>query len=202
MHLLSCLVQYIALKISLLDFQISKYFIISKDLCGLILGEITSGAYARPSLALMKSVRMPPPHLSSSQQLQPTSQPVVPVPIPPHHQQQPQTTNWSTSTMSFDPSQWQSLFPQGLRLSSGVPWCPPPQGTQSIYTPPFLFTPQNFDINQAHQSLYQPAYVLSPQGILVPAQAPYFVPVAQHPQFQPNIRSQVQSKLYKLTSCQ
>ncbi|KAM3180400.1 hypothetical protein ACTXT7_016356, partial [Hymenolepis weldensis] len=155
--------------------------------------EMTSGAYARPSLALMNSVRMPPPHLSSSQQLQPTSQPAVPVPIPPHQQQQPQTTNWLTSTMSFDPSQWQSLFPQGLRLSSGVPWCPPPQGTQSIYTPPFLFTPQNFDINQAHQSLYQPTYVLSPQGILVPAQAPYFVPVAQHPQFQPNIRTQVQS---------
>ncbi|CDS43254.1 ankyrin repeat domain containing protein 50 [Echinococcus multilocularis] len=150
--------------------------------------DTTTGAYARPSIELINAVPAPPPHLRSCRQHQ--QQPCVQMP------QQQQLPEWSSTPMTFDPSQWQSPFPQGLQISPTPVWCPTPRTTQPIYTPPMLFAtqPTTFDRNQSQQPVYQPAYVLSPQGILVPAQAPYFVPMMQHSQFQLNA-SQFQSEI-------
>ncbi|VDK20228.1 unnamed protein product [Taenia asiatica] len=148
--------------------------------------ESTTGAYAKPSISLMNAAPAPPPHLRSLRQQQPHTQ------MP----QQQQLSGWPSTLMTFDPSQWQPLFPQGLQISPSSAWYPAPQTKQSLYTPPMLFStqPTTFDRNQSQQPVYQPAYVLSPQSILVPAQAPYFIPVMQHPHFQPTV-SQVQSEI-------
>lgn len=158
----------------------------------LIIDEKTTGAYARPSIALMNAAPAPPPHLRSCRRQQPHIQ------VP----QRQQLSAWPSIPMAFDPGQWHPLFPQGLQISPGSAWYPTPQTTQSTHTPPMLFAtqPAIFDRNQSQQPVYQPAYVLSPQGILVPAQAPCFVPVMQHPHFQPNV-SQVQSKDFKTRFC-
>ena len=133
----------------------------------------------------MNAIPAPPPHMGSSQQV---NQSQIPLP-----QQPQQQSGWPSTPMTFEPNQWQTVFPQGLRFSPNTAWCPPTPASQSIYNPPMLFTPHPtaFDYNQSQQPIYQPAYVLSPQGILVPAQAPYFVPVAQHLPFQTSIQPNV-----------